>query len=185
VEELFNEFSCAALIRRNALMDLIESVVIAVALIAVVANMILLVWTSRQVRDQRSETRKLSDLSATLDYRVRRLANAVDQSLQQLQHAIELTSSVYLLMYGRQRDPDVPKMTSADEAQINSCLIELKAIAVVNGDTELIELVGKLRQIVTQMQEGSDPAPTRADIAAATEHVQRKVYELLANATRA
>jgi hypothetical protein len=59
---------------------------------------------------------------------------------------------------------------------------------VVNGDKEFIDRVNRLRDavdlILNPPAEGDERARRHLDVSEATEGVQRKVYDLLASATR-
>ena len=80
-------------------------------------------------------------------------------------------------------------LSPADISRINTYLLELKAIAVVNGDTSLIDRVGRLRDavdlVLNPLAADSGDVPRRKlDVSEATEGVQRKIYDLLSSATR-
>ena len=144
----------------------------------------------RVLGDLRAEVHTLAANAHGLDQRLGRLAAAVDQSRQQLQRALELASSIHLQLYGRltARGAAEPGFSENDASTINTYLIELKAIAVVNGDTDLIELVGRLRDAVEAAlaaQADADRPTLKRSVSEATERVQRRVYALLAAATRA
>lgn len=130
--------------------------------------------------------RALSNVVGTthdLNQRVERLAVAVDQSPQQLHRALELSSHIHHLIYGTLHGSD--GITTDAIGTVYTYLIELNAIAVVNGDTDFIERVGMLRQAVEFLvtHDPDQPTPT-ITVSQATEGVQRMVYDLLARATR-
>jgi hypothetical protein len=156
-------------------------------LLTILINAFILAGLMRRVQDQGHDTQALAVINRSLENRVDRLATAVDQSLQQLRRALELSSSVHLLIYNKLRNPDYP-LSDDDMGRISTHLLELKAIAVVNGDTELIDRVLRLRDavdLVLNPPPEEDERPRRQlDVSEATEGVQRKVYALLADATR-
>jgi hypothetical protein len=169
-------------------MDTEVLLIIGATLAAIVINGLILNRLVRQVQNQCNDTRALAATNRSLEYRVDRLAMAVDQSLQQLHRALELTSRIHLLMYNKLRDPSY-NLPHDYAGRISTYLLELKAIAVVNGDKEFISRVSRLRDAVDLILkppgEGDERAHRHLDVSQATEDVQRKVYDLLASATRA
>ncbi len=165
-----------------------------IALILLVAAALFVLWInaaalrsfSRQIEGQREDARAIHSGQRDLEHRLHRLAAAIDQSREQLHRALELASAVHLLLYARLRDP-LKDISEEDAGKIHTYLIELKAIAVVNGDTEFIDLVGRLRVAVDYLlNPPDDPGTVRPNlnVSEATGSVQRKVYDLLAAATR-
>ncbi len=169
-------------------MDTEVVLIMGATLVAIVINGLILNRLARQVQKQCNNTQALTAANRSLENRVDRLAMAVDQSLQQLHRALELTSSIHLLMYKKLRDPAY-NLPHDDAGQISTYLLELKAIAVVNGDKEFIDRVNRLREavdLILNPPAADDERPHRKlDVSEATEGVQRKVYDLLASATRA
>jgi hypothetical protein len=161
--------------------------IIAVLLVVVIINSWVFNRLVRQVQEQCHDIQTLTAMDRSLEYRVDRLAMAVDQSLQQLHRALELASAIHLLMYNKLHGPSYT-LSDHDAGQISTHLLELKAIAVVNGDTELIDRVRRLREaveLVLYPPAEDDERPRRKlDVSEATEGVQRKVYDLLTSATR-
>lgn len=166
----------------------------AVALILLTAVTLITLWINaaalrsfaRQIEGQRQDVGAIHTAQRDLEHRLHRLAAAIDQSREQLHRALELASAVHLLLYARLRDP-LRDISEEDTGRIHTYLIELKAIAVVNGDTEFIDLVGRLRTAVDSLLNapaGSVPARPPLNVSEATGSVQRKVYDLLAAATR-
>jgi hypothetical protein len=168
-------------------MDIDVALIMGVTLAAIVINGLILNRLVRQVQSQCDDTRALTAANRSLEYRVDRLAMAVDQSLQQLHRALELASRIHLLMYNKRHDPSY-NLPHGYAGRISTYLIELKAIAVVNGDKEFIDRVNRLRDavdlILNPPAEGDERARRHLDVSEATEGVQRKVYDLLASATR-
>jgi hypothetical protein len=168
-------------------MDIQAVLIIAVILITLTINSLVLNRLVRQVQSQCRDTQALAATNRSLEHRVDRLAMAVDQSLQQLHRALELSSSAHLVMYNKLRDPSY-SLPHDDAGRISTCLLELKAIAVVNGDKEFIDRVNRLREavdlILNPPAEGDERTHRKLDVSEATEGVQRKVYDLLASATR-
>jgi hypothetical protein len=168
-------------------MDTLVIVIMGVTLVAIVINGLILNRLVRQVQNQCDNARALAAANRSLERRVDRLATAVDQSLQQLHRALELTSSIHLLMVNRLRDPSCA-LSYDDTGQIRTYLLELKAIAVVNGDKEFINRVSRLLAavdlILNPPTDGDERARRHLDVSDETEGVQRKVYDLLASATR-
>jgi hypothetical protein len=168
-------------------MDTDVALIMGATLAAIVINGLILNRLVQQVHNQCDDTRALAATNRSLEYRVDRLAMAVDQSLQQLHRALELTSGIHLLMYKKLRDPAYA-LPHDDAGRISTYLLELKAIAVVNGDKEFIDRVNRLRDavdlILNPPGEGDERAHRHLDVSEATEGVQRKVYDLLASATR-
>lgn len=167
----------------------VESILIAaMMLITISLNGLVLTRLVQQVQKHSQDTQALTVTNRSLEYRVDRLATAVDQSLQQLHRALELSSSVHLLMYKRLHDPSYT-LPHDDAARISTYLLELRAIAVVNSNTEFIDRVNRLREaveLILHPPAGEDEqAPRKLEVSEATENVQRKVYDLLASATRA
>ena len=119
----------------------------AVTLIVVWINAAALRSFARQIEGQREDVHAIHTAQRDLEHRLHRLAAAIDQSREQLHRALELASAVHLLLYARLRDP-LKLISEEDAGKIHTYLIELKAIAVVNGDTEFIDLVGRLRVAV-------------------------------------
>jgi hypothetical protein len=165
-----------------------------IALILLFAATLFVVWINatalrsfaRQIEAQREDMHDLNSAQRDLEHRLHRLAAAIDQSREQLHRALELASAVHLLLYARLRDP-LKLITEEDTGKIHTYLIELKAIAVVNSDTEFIDLVGRLRVAVEYLlNPPGDNATARPNLSVseATGSVQRKVYDLLAAATR-
>jgi hypothetical protein len=169
-------------------MDIESILIVAVTLVTITLNGLVLTRLARQIQEQSRDTRVLAATNRSLEYRVDRLATAVDQSLQQLQRALELSSSVHLLMYKKLRDPSY-NLPPDDAGRVSTYLLELRAIAVVNGDTAFIDRVNRLREAVDLVlnppPEDDEHPPRKLDVSEATEGVQRKVYDLLASATRA
>ncbi len=166
----------------------LELVVSLGAMVVALVSVAALVWSARQVRDQRRAIMALAVVERRLEKRVNRLAAAVDQTLQQLHRAIELASSIHRLSYDALNDPARHRDA---RGTIQAYLVELKAIAVVSGDTALIEAVGKLRVAVDQNW-GPGDAPhdapqaaleSHAAIASAVEQVQRRIYQHIKDAT--
>ena len=162
----------------------VELVVSLGALVVALVNGAALVWSARQVREQRRAIAALTVIERRLESRVNRLAAAVDQTLQQLHRAIELASSIHRLSY----DVLIQSAGHRDAlGTIQAYLIELKAIAVVSGDTALIEAVVKLRTSVdSAWSDGQGPvdgAESHAAIAGAVEQVQRRIYQHIKDAT--
>lgn len=162
---------------------LVLPVLLVVTLIAVVASVDALRRLRQKLEEQTKTLARLIISHRDLEIRLDRLVAAVDQSRQQLHRALELSSNIHRLIYGTLRTADdvTPEMIST----INTYLIELKAIAVVNGDKKFIERVGMLRKAVDYLltRASDDPTPT-ITVSEATEEVQRTVYDLLAAATR-
>jgi hypothetical protein len=169
-------------------MDAGVLLIMGATLAAIVINGLILNRLVRQVQNQCDNTRALTATNRNLEYRVDRLAMAVDQSLQQLHRALELTSRIHLLMYNKLHDPSY-NLPHDYAGRISTYLLELKAIAVVSGDKEFITRVSRLREavdlILNPPGEGDERAYRRLDVSDETEGVQRKVYDLLASATRA
>jgi hypothetical protein len=167
-------------------MELESILIVAVMLVTIAINGLVLTRLVRQIQEQTRDTQALTATNRSLEYRVDRLATAVDQSLQQLHRALELASSVHLLMYKKLRDP-LCNLPHDDAGRISTYLLELRAIAVVNGNTEFIDRVNRLREAVDMVLNPphDDERPSRRlDVSETTEGVQRKVYDLLASATR-
>jgi hypothetical protein len=168
-------------------MDTLVIVIMGATLVAIVINALILNRLVRQVQNQCDHTRALAAANRSLEHRIDRLAMAIDQSLQQLHRALELTSSIHLLMYNKLRNPSYP-LPPDDAGQITTYLLELKAIAVVNGDKEFINRVSRLRLavdlILNPPAEDDERAHRKLNVSDETESVQRKVYDLLASATR-
>lgn len=159
-----------------------------VALGLVVVTLVVIVWGGRTLAHSARRVDALAQVVAQLvtaqheiAHRVDQLAGVVGQSRQQLHRALELSSAVHRLIYGALYREAA--LAPDDISTINTYLIELKAIAVVNGDTDFIERVGKLRVAVEHMvmREPDGHTPTLT-VSKATEDVQRKVYDLLAAA---
>lgn len=163
-------------------MDLIVAVsLFAVALVVIVWGGRALVRVTRQVDALAQVITQSVVAQREIAHRLDQLAGAVGQSRQQLHRALELSSAVHRIIYGAL----YREVTFApdDVSTINTYLIELKAIAVVNGDTDFIERVGKLRVAVEHLLMRDDDAHTpTVTVSKATEDVQRKVYDLLAAA---
>jgi hypothetical protein len=168
-------------------MDIDVALIMGATLAAIVINGLILNRLVRQVQNQCDDTRALAATNRNLEYRVDRLATAVDQSLQQLHRALELASRIHLLMYNKLHNPSY-SLPHGYTGRISTYLIELKAIAVVNGDKEFIDRVNRLRDavdlILNPPAEGDERARRHLDVSETTEGVQRKVYDLLASATR-
>jgi hypothetical protein len=69
-------------------MDIDVALIMGVTLAAIVINGLILNRLVRQVQSQCDDTRALTAANRSLEYRVDRLAMAVDQSLQQLHRRI-------------------------------------------------------------------------------------------------
>ncbi len=141
---------------------------------------------TRQLPGELSHIENLTFTIRSLEARFDRLVVAVNQSLQQLQRAMDLARSIYQQMYGVNRLED-QSFTLPEGSQIMADWIELRAIAVVNGDVDLIDRVNDLRLAIDQALDqvpAEDQIRRKITIAEATEAVQRKIYELLATATR-
>jgi hypothetical protein len=168
-------------------MELESILIVAVTLVTIAINGLVLTRLVRQIQEQARDTQALTATNRSLEYRVDRLATAVDQSLQQLQRALELSSSVHLLMYNTLHNPSYT-LPHDDAGRISTYLLELRAIAVVNGNTEFIDRVNRLREAVDLVlnppPDDDERSRRKLDVSETTEGVQRKVYDLLARATR-
>lgn len=164
--------------------EIIPALLGAVILAVVGWDIMLTRRVNQRIDDIAGAVAQLTVATGDLSHRLAQLATAVDQTREQLHRALELSSTIHRMIYGALYNEDL--YTPDVMSTINTHLIELKAIAVVNGDTEFIERVGLLRRAAEFLLERNPDAHTPPlTVSKTTEDVQRKVYDLLAAATRA
>jgi len=167
-----------------------------IALVAILVNIGALGWAIRSFQIQRADTKKqldeqiqstekLAELTSKLQTKVNLLAADLDQSLKQLERAVDIVRQIHSLMYGAK---PVRELTHEDAGKINTFRIELKALVRVLDDNDLIRLVETLFEHIDK----SWPDPSLVDthfaeywketqeiISADSQQVCERIFELM------